>query len=241
MSGYDRYYHYFTIFKELKSEGSFYIVQHSVNTGFPVCVFLGKFYSQHCLSKTEILAKNFRLINRYINQEERILADNKIIAEWFRQYNNDILNFLIYYTGRIDVEDMVQEVFIRALRKMNTFQELSNPKTWLFSIARNIAIDEMRKQKKEKDKQQQLLHFQGQSYSNSPEDIYRLNETNKEIYQTIQTLKQNYCDVLILKGIKELSVKETAEILDWSENKVKVTYNRALKALAKKIGGLVDE
>ncbi|MEC1697320.1 RNA polymerase sigma factor [Schinkia azotoformans] len=163
------------------------------------------------------------------------MADNKIIAERFRQYSNDILNFLIYYTGRIDVEGLVQEVFIRALRRINTFHELSNSKTWLFSIARNIAIDEMRKQKKEKDKQQQLLHFQGQSYSNSPEDIYRLNETNKEIYQTIQLLKQNYRDVLILKGIKELSVKEMAEILDWRENKVKVTYNRALKALEKRI------
>jgi RNA polymerase sigma-70 factor, ECF subfamily len=169
------------------------------------------------------------------------LAENKLITEWFRQYSNDILNFLIYYTGRIDVEDMVQEVFIRALRRINTFHELSNPKTWLFSIARNIAIDEMRKQKKEKDKQQKLLRFHSQTYSNSPEDIYRLNETNKEIYQTIQTLKQNYRDVLILKGIKELSVKETAEILHWSENKVKVTYNRALKDLEKKIGGLSDE
>lgn len=169
------------------------------------------------------------------------MADNKLITAWFHQYNNDILNFLIYYTGRIDVEDLVQEVFIRALRKMNTFQELSNPKTWLFSIARNIAIDEMRKQKREKDKQQKLLHFHDQTYSNSPEEIYRLNETNKEIYQTIQTLKQNYRDVLILKGIKELSVKETAEILHWSENKVKVTYNRALKALEKKSGGLFDE
>ncbi|NEU31944.1 RNA polymerase sigma factor [bacterium LRH843] len=169
------------------------------------------------------------------------MGDGQKITEWFHEYSNDILNYLIYYTGRTDVEDMVQEVFIRALRRIHTFNELSSPKTWLLSIARNIAIDEMRKQKKETDKQQKLLHFHRESNHKSPEDIYRLNETNKEIYQTIQTLKQNYRDVLILKGIKELSNKETADILHWSENKVSVTYNRALKALEKRIGGLYDE
>lgn len=98
------------------------------------------------------------------------------------------------------MEDMVQEVFIRALRRLHTFNELSSPKTWLFSIARNIAIDEMRKQKKEKDKQEKLIYYQEQNEVKSPEEIYRLNETNKEIYQAIQNLKQNYRDVLILKG-----------------------------------------
>lgn len=111
----------------------------------------------------------------------------------------------------------------------------------VLSIARNIAIDEMRKQKREKEKQQKLLQFQERNNIKSPEDIYGLNETNKIIYQTIQTLKRNYHDVLILKGINELSNKETADILHWSENKVRVTYNRALKALEKRIGGLLDE
>ncbi|KGR74748.1 RNA polymerase sigma factor [Ureibacillus sinduriensis] len=169
------------------------------------------------------------------------MADNDIIIDWFHEYSDDILNFLIYYTGRSDVEDMVQEVFIRALRRLNTYNELSNAKTWLFSIARNIAIDEIRKQKKERDKQQKLSNFHEQSHIKSPEEIYGLNETIKEIYQVIHTLKQNHRDVLILKGIHELSVKETAAILLWSENKVNVTYHRALKALEKKIGGITYE
>ncbi|MBP2239880.1 RNA polymerase sigma-70 factor (ECF subfamily) [Cytobacillus eiseniae] len=169
------------------------------------------------------------------------MDDKQEITEWFHDYSDDILNFLIYYTGRVDVEDLVQEVYIRAFRRIHTFNRLSRPKTWLFTIARNIAIDEMRKEKKEKDKQQKFAHYQVHHEIKSPEDIYRLTETNKEIYQTIQTLKQSYRDVLILKGIKEMSSKETAEILNWSENKVRVTYNRGLKALENRIGGLSDE
>lgn len=169
------------------------------------------------------------------------MADKRVITEWFEDYSNDVLNFLIYYTGRTDVEDMVQEVFIKALQKIHTFNGLSSPKTWLFSIARNCAIDHMRKRWKEKEKRQKLLIYHEQKNTKSPEDIYGLNETYTEIYQAIQTLKQNYRDVLILRGIEELNVQETAEILQWSENKVKVTCHRALKALEKKLGGINNE
>ncbi|MEK3990370.1 sigma factor-like helix-turn-helix DNA-binding protein [Robertmurraya sp. FSL R5-0851] len=59
------------------------------------------------------------------------------------------------------------------------------------------------------------------------------NENNRLLYQAIQSLKANYRDVIILRGIKELSVSETASILHWNENKVRITYHRALKALQK--------
>lgn len=65
------------------------------------------------------------------------MADTQDITEWFHKYSNDILNYLIYYTGRVDVEDMVQEVFIRALRRINTFNQLSSPKTW-FLVSHEI-------------------------------------------------------------------------------------------------------
>jgi RNA polymerase sigma-70 factor, ECF subfamily len=69
---------------------------------------------------------------------------NTRISEWFHQYSNDLYQFLIYYLGSSDVEDLVQEVFIRAIKNMDSFEEKSSPKTWLFSIARHIAIDEIR-------------------------------------------------------------------------------------------------
>jgi len=164
-----------------------------------------------------------------------------MITTWFYEYSDDVLNFLIYYTGRGDVDDMVQEVFIKALRRIETYNGVSSPKSWLFSIARNIAIDEIRKGKRERDKIEKSWRLHEKKIAQSPEEIYQLNETNREVYRQIQTLKRNYRDVLILKGIKELSVKETSDVLNWSENKVKVTYHRALKALEKKLGGHVYE
>ncbi|MFC4559601.1 RNA polymerase sigma factor [Virgibacillus kekensis] len=169
------------------------------------------------------------------------MTNSEMITDWFRKYSDDVFNFLIYYTGQRDVEDIVQEVFIKALRKVDTFNDQSSPKTWLFSIARNLAVDEIRKQTREKEKVVRMKVMMDRKPLETPEQVYQLSETNKEIYRGIGYLKRSYQEVLILRGIQELTVNETAQVLKWNKNRVKVTYHRALKALEKKLGGLVNE
>ncbi|MFJ5762480.1 RNA polymerase sigma factor [Neobacillus sp. NPDC093182] len=166
--------------------------------------------------------------------------NSNIISEWFYLYNKDIYHYLVYYLGSSDVEDLVQEVFIRAIKGFDTFQQKASPKTWLFSIARHLGIDEMRKRNRLRMKQMNWFRDE-QSNKETPENILQLNENNKLLYQAIQSLKVNYRDVVILRGIKELSVSETASVLNWNENKVRTTYHRALKTLQKSIGGFSHE
>jgi RNA polymerase sigma-70 factor, ECF subfamily len=156
------------------------------------------------------------------------MEDYKSIEEWFRLYGDEVYNFLIYYTNRTDVEDMVQEVFIKALRGIRRFKGDSSPKTWLIAIARRVAIDFYRKKKTS-----EVPFIQGmtQSATHTPEELLELNEDNQELYHAIHTLNQNYRDVLLLRGLKELSVADTAAVLRWSQGKVRVTYHRALKSL----------
>lgn len=163
--------------------------------------------------------------------------DSNNISEWYYLYNKDIYHFLIYYIGSVDVEDLVQEVYIRAINGFDTYQHKASPKTWLISIARHVGIDEMRKRKRLRMKQMIWLREE-QLDKETPEKILQLNENNKLLYQAIQSLKANYRDVVILRGIKELSVSETASVLNWNENKVRTTYHRALKTLQKNIGGI---
>ncbi len=63
------------------------------------------------------------------------------ISQWFYDYNHDIYHFLLYYVGSGDIEDLVQEVFIRAIRGLDSYRGASNPKTWLLSIARNFTAN----------------------------------------------------------------------------------------------------
>ncbi|MFC5465000.1 RNA polymerase sigma factor [Lederbergia graminis] len=157
-----------------------------------------------------------------------------IISEWFYLYGNDVYRFLVYYTGNVDVEDLVQEVFIKALINVNTFKGNSSPKTWLFTIARNLAIDEMRNKKKSRwNKFLSIDDMEKELATNelNPEKVFFYNHQAKELYDLIQLLNKNYKEIIVLRGINQLSVDEAATVLNWSKEKVRTTYHRALKTL----------
>ncbi|MCA1322233.1 sigma-70 family RNA polymerase sigma factor [Bacillus tianshenii] len=156
---------------------------------------------------------------------------NDQIQNWYREYADGIYQYLIYYTGNKDVEDLVQEVFIRAIQSFHTFRGISSPKTWLYSIARHAAMDRAKK-KRYKWLQLEFLHTM-KSSEKTPEEILHASEEIKDLYDSLKKLKASYREVLILRGIKDFTVSETAEILNWSESKVSLTCYRAIHALKK--------
>ncbi|MCM3389510.1 RNA polymerase sigma factor [Ureibacillus chungkukjangi] len=122
---------------------------------------------------------------------------------------------MVYYTGTTDVEDLVQEVFIKAGRGLNSYKNLASPKTWLFTIARNIAIDEARKKESKINKNSTAFdeRFWKQQTTANSEHILLKREEQREFYLSISKLKKKFREVLILRGIQGLSVRETAQIL----------------------------
>lgn len=66
-----------------------------------------------------------------------------------------------------------------------------------------------------------------------PDEIMEGKETSKELYIALNRMKQSYREVIILRKIKGFSIKETSEVLSWSESKVKSTLHRAIPALEK--------
>ncbi|WP_078598545.1 RNA polymerase sigma factor [Evansella clarkii] len=161
-----------------------------------------------------------------------------IISEWFTKYSDNVYQYLIYRVGYKDAEDLAQEVFIRALKGIDSFQGNSQPKTWLIRIAQNVAVDYFRQQKRKHWKSYLSLDKVSEPCTDeTPDFLLGMKEDNLILYKAIQSLKPSYKDVLILRGIQELSSKETAECLNWNENKVRITYFRAKTALKKKLDG----
>ncbi|MGV3464095.1 MAG: RNA polymerase sigma factor [Heyndrickxia sp.] len=158
---------------------------------------------------------------------------NKLLEEWFHSYGKEIYNYLIYMLWSEDVDDLLQEVFYRAYKGIDKFKGDSHPKTWLYSIARNVVFDFKRKEKSLYKKSQLMKNSDVNTAIDhkTPEYIYETNIRTQELMKSINMLKQNYRDVIILRGIKDFSVKETAQILGWSESKVNVSYHRALKKM----------
>ncbi|CDQ20333.1 RNA polymerase sigma factor [Halobacillus karajensis] len=149
--------------------------------------------------------------------------DNRKLESWYEEYSQDIFNFLVYYNQTDDVDDLLQEVFFKAWKKSCTFKGNSSPKTWLYSIARRVSIDNFRKQKLKNlfRLQENLEHV------DTPEKRLMDKEEIIELHNAIKSLKRSYREVVICRGILELSINETAEILQWSNEKVNTTYHRA--------------
>lgn len=66
----------------------------------------------------------------------------KILEDWVNHFSDELFTWALYKTSSKEVaEDLVQETFMAAFNKIDTFQGKSQPKTWLFSILNNKVID----------------------------------------------------------------------------------------------------
>lgn len=136
--------------------------------------------------------------------------------------------------NREQAEDLVQEVYIRVLRSFQQFEGKSSEKTWLFSIARNVAIDHFRKEKGWKQRLADKFDWstgQVKDQNPVPEEIALQKEEVALIYTCLDSCTVDQRTVIIFRYIQELSIAETAEALGWTESKVKTTQHRALKVL----------
>ncbi|ADU31386.1 RNA polymerase sigma factor [Evansella cellulosilytica] len=167
-------------------------------------------------------------MNEQINTEEEI----RLI---YRQYFKEVYHFIVSFTNNHDeAEDLTQEVFIRLFKSISKFKGESELKTFIFSIARNVAVDHYRKIKRRMILGDLFLNFVP-SNNKSTEEIVEHKESISKVYNYLQELKPSYRMIVILRGINEFSIKETATILNCSETNIKVSYHRALKLLRQKM------
>ncbi|WP_216827767.1 RNA polymerase sigma factor [Alkalihalobacterium elongatum] len=153
------------------------------------------------------------------------------IKQIYRDHYNDVYKFLVAFTNtRNESEDLTQEVFIRLFKSLPKFKGDSQLKTWIFSIARNVAIDHSKRTRRQQLMSDIVLKFIP-SKEKTTEEMVEAKEEIDAVYTSLKKLKYEYRMVIILRGIQEFSVKETAQIMNWNESKVKVNYHRALKQL----------
>ena len=162
-----------------------------------------------------------------------------VFEELYEKYHQDVFNFLFYMVkNREQAEDLVQEVYIKVLKSYDRFEGKSSEKTWIFSIARHVAIDFFRKQKSWRNRIIEKFDWglrQVHDTTPLPEEIAIQNEEVKLMYRCLDKCTVDQRLVLVLRFIQSLSVLETAETLGWTESKVKTTQHRALKVLKKQM------
>ncbi|MCA1009505.1 RNA polymerase sigma factor SigX [Halobacillus halophilus] len=157
--------------------------------------------------------------------------------ELYDNYHHDLFQYLIYMVKDRDLaEDLVQEVYIKVLKSYQSFDGRSTEKTWLLSIARHVAIDYFRKQKRKRNRIMDFFDWnnkgeQLKDQSSLPDEIAVQNDEMKQVYKALDNCTLDQRNVIIFRFIQGMSIQETAEILNWSESKVKTTQHRGMKSL----------
>lgn len=168
--------------------------------------------------------------------------DDSVFDRLYNQYHNDVFRFLIYLIrDRSQAEDLMHEVYVRVLRAYAGFEGKSTEKTWLFSIAKNVAIDHFRKNSVRNKHAFDKFDWEKSELvatDSLPDELVVLNEEMKELLTALDTCTGDQKMVIHMRFIHDLSIAESADILGWTEGKVKTTQHRAIAALRNKLVAL---
>lgn len=167
----------------------------------------------------------------------------EIFDQEFMPHINSMYNFAFRLTfDEDDTKDLVQDTYLKAYRFIDSFQQGTNAKAWLFRILKNSFINDYRKKKKEPAK----VDYQDvETYYNS-EDVDRQitpdlrvealrNMMGDEISNALNALDVDFRTVIILCDLEGFKYDEMAKILDIPIGTVRSRLHRARNLLKEKL------
>ncbi|HYK91139.1 MAG TPA: sigma-70 family RNA polymerase sigma factor [Acidobacteriota bacterium] len=148
----------------------------------------------------------------------------------FIRYSKPVLSFIYSLLGnRAQAEELTQETFIRAHRRLSSMHSDSQLSTWLFGIARNVAREAI----KEKYRDQRKVVLDGavsrtlRDSRTGPDDRLIAGELNQAIYNALTSLTEDYRAVFVLKIMHRMRYVEISRITGSSVGKLKTDLHRA--------------
>lgn len=222
--------------------GGFCFVRENVVKVY-VCMALDKFQNLG----TEVLDKSVSFEN--LSDHELIEAtkqgEEDAFAEIINRYRNPITNYL--YRFLYDYEeavDLAQETFVRVYFALERYHTKYAFSTYIYRIASNLAISEIRKRKRRKtlsltglfqSAENEVKEFQPPDEKSLPETDILEGEQRKIIEKAIATLPGKYRAAIILRDVEGKSYDEVAEILELGLGTTKSRISRGRKLLREKL------
>lgn len=171
-------------------------------------------------------------------------GDHEAFRLIFERYARPMLSFLYGLVDQRDLaEELTQETFVRAYRKLNELRDDSKFSTWLFGIGRNVAREALRaKQRDYKSFANDVDSVQEREdiTSISPSDQLLGKELNVAMRTALGLLDEDKRVVFTLKVFQQRSYQEIAEITGFSLAKVKTDLHRARGEMRRRIRPYVE-
>ncbi len=160
----------------------------------------------------------------------------------FDEYHPKIIRYLSRIVGRVDAEDLTQEVFDKIHRGLDRFQGRSSLSTWIYRIATNTAIDRSRSVAYKYESTHDAFEDEASHQSSDPtasetapvtDQLVIRKEMSDCVNEFIDNLPPHYRTVIVLSELEGFTNKEVAHIVSISLDNVKIRLHRARTKLKK--------
>ncbi|HEY4384998.1 MAG TPA: RNA polymerase sigma factor [Ktedonobacteraceae bacterium] len=159
------------------------------------------------------------------------------------RYRPLLYRFIYRHLGEYDqVCDVVQQVFLQLYISLPSLTSVEMLKPWLFRVAHNRCLDELRKKRRRRVTHFSELEWQSDDEEWSPlmtlpdsrplpEELAEYHDLQRTLLQAIQALPQKFRSIVLLRYMDQLSFAEIGQLLSMPESTVKTYYYRACSRL----------
>ena len=168
---------------------------------------------------------------------------DKIFEEEFFPHADALTNFAYYLTqDETDVEDLVQDTFLKAYKAAESYEKGTNSKAWLFRIMKNTFINDYKSKKRRGTKidYEEIITYHDEedspltSYTDLRTEIFG-NMMGDEVMTAINELPMDYRTILLLCYVEEFQYEELAAIFEIPIGTVRSRLARARGLLKQKL------
>ncbi|HJU89697.1 MAG TPA: RNA polymerase sigma factor [Gemmatimonadaceae bacterium] len=165
--------------------------------------------------------------------------DADLIARWRRgderaatllveRHADAVARFVASFGVRDEIDELVQDAFVRAFGSLDGFRGQSSFRTWLFTIARNLVRDRARSAKVRRQ-----VPIEEEHAVTDPDPLSGAvaEETEERIRRAVAVLSPMQREVFTLRVVEGLSYKEIAEVLQSTEGAARVHYHNAMRSI----------
>ena len=166
------------------------------------------------------------------------------------RYAGKLRNFVARAVGdRAKAEDLVQETFIRVFRHLHRFDQSRKFSTWIYTIASNLAKNELRRRSRSpivlfqtlaRNRERDGRPLEWEDPKARPDDLDRKRRASETVHEAVDLLPEHHRVVFVLRELKGLRYDEIAEATGQPVGTVKSRLSRARCSFARIVAPMVD-